>query len=533
MDTFLCLGLLGLLRLIRHTAKGKGLCAPTISIFPNNRSFCSFISSPFRLFAVCVLPRYEAPNRTDTLVLTPLPPQPFPICIHFSASITAAQQRKEKKNMKLTGNMKLVAIAAVAAQGSTSSSSTQMRASAFTVAPLTTADSRIGSRSPVAAAQLPAAGRAQSTTLYNGQFVSGAGDHRAPGFTGFQGSGPRGGGGGGGGVSDEDAWFQEQVRQAQDQQGGGGSSQGRTFLDMGELEEKQRREEERRMRMDDEARMPMAGGGGGQADPRDAGNSPFASDFASQVREASKDSRQRGAITNMDGRVFVDMDELERQKDREDEERMRREMEREKREVMEKEMRREASKGPGPRPPGGPRGRPGPMGGGPMGVATAAAAGLAAAMFQSDGPLPPPPGSRNPDDGDAGFGDNSEMMYQSGPPPPPPMQSSPSSPNPLVPYAPPPADPSDASNSSSSASSPSPPTKGGAVVKLDDKTKLTVDIISGKCDKISSASDVINSKSDGIQVRSCTDLCFFFFCCCCWNSSYFSSYRPAFVSQQP
>ena len=46
------------------------------------------------------------------------------------------------------------------------------------------------------------------------------------------------------------------------------------------------------------------------------------------------------------------------------------------------------------------------------------------------------------------------------------------------------------------------------MVKLDDKTKMTVDIISGKCDKISSASDVINSKSDGIQVRSCADLCF-------------------------
>lgn len=370
-------------------------------------------------------------------------------------------------------------------------------ADAFAVAPLTAAGIRTGR--PGAAAQSPSPGRAQSTTLYNGQFVSGPGDQRAPGFTGFQGSGPRGGGGGvgGGGVSDEDAWFQEQVRQAQEQQGGGGSSQGRVFVDMGELEEKQRREEERRMQMEDETRMPMPGGG--QPAPWAAGSSPFASDFASQVREAAKDPRQRGAITNKNGRVFVDMDELERQKEREDEERMRREKEREKREMMEKEMRREASKGPGPRPPAGPRGRPGPMGGGPMGVATAAAAGLAAAMFQSDDPPPPPTGSRDSDDGDADFGD-SGMMSQSGPPPPFSMQSSSFSPNPLAPYEPSPTEPSDADNPSPSTRSLSAPNKSGAVVKLDDKTKMTVDIISGKCDKISSAADVINSKSDGIQV---------------------------------
>ena len=316
-------------------------------------------------------------------------------------------------------------------------------------------------------------------------------------------------------MSDEDAWFQEQVRQAQEQQGGGGSSRDRVFVDMGELEEKQRREEERRMRMDDEARMPMPGGGGGQSVPGAAGSSPFASDFSSQVREASKDPRQRGAVTNKDGRVFVDMDELERQKEREDEERMRREMEREKREVMEKEMRREASKGPGP-PGGGPRGRPGPMGGGPMGVATAAAAGLAAAMFQNDGPLPPPPGSRDVDDEDVSrFGDNRGMMYQSGPPPPPPTQSSSTSPNPLAPYAPPPTDLADAKTAPSSPTpSLSAPSKGGAVVKLDDKTKMTVDIISGKCDKISSASDVINSKSDGIQVCQYATLLLSFFMDC-------------------
>ena len=408
----------------------------------------------------------------------------------------------------------LVTIAAVVMTGSR-----WAVADAFTIVPLIPSGIRAtGSRPGTASAQAPSAGRTQSTTLYNGQFISGPGDQRAPGFTGFQSSGPRGGGGGGGGVSDEDAWFQEQVRQAQEQgQGGGGSSRDRVFVDMGELEEKQRREEERRMRMEDEAQMPMPGGGGGQSFPGAAGSSPFAGDFAFQVREAAKDPRQRGAVTNKDGRVFVDMDELERQKERENEERMRREMEREKREIMEKEMRREASKGPGPgpRPPGGgPRERPGPMGGGPMGVATAAAAGLAAAMFQNDGPLPPPPGSRDVDDEDAGFGDNRDMMYQSGPPPPPSTQSSSISPNPLVPYAPPPTEPSDANIPSSSSTSPlSAPTgsKGGAVVKLDDKTKMTVDIISGKCDKISSAADVINSKSDGIQVCPYLYLFFSFF----------------------